>query len=339
MLFRSLSLALALAAACATVSVPLASASTAPAFAAYVDDAFTRYGWTPRARDYLRDRVDVAVDPADVPNTRKLAGMYVGGRIVVWDPFKMGDWLYETLSHEYAHALEDARGGSPATAGPLLYDLLQVAQDETYPEAAWAARHLLQLRDGPTGDWMLDGYYDRMVDRKDYAHLLLALLERGAGFDVSRVPPWFREAYYPHLTPSPPNPYPVRVRARAEPPPADVDARLLRVKNLVAELCGPKLSGVTASPSRSCVSRKRWPGVPFEPLPGAEGRGPAAPAARPTGTPVAQSLPPVAAVTLPPPPRAETPAAPADLPAAASDGDHDSGGGDDSLEATVSGSD
>ncbi len=293
MFFRSVSLAFSLALAiflttAATTAEP-AAAGIAPSFAPYVEDAFQRYGWTQPARAFVRGRIDLTTDPSDLPNTRNLAGMYWSSRIVIWDPFKLGDWMYETITHEYGHALEDARGENPATMGPVLYDMLHLSQDPAYPDAAWAARHLLQLDGSSTGDWMLDGYYASMLDRGDYAHLLLAVLERGAAFDVGRLPPWFRAAYFPHLSPNPPNPYPVRVMAHPSRRPDDYDRRLLRVKNLIAELCGPIMPGATARPTSGCTQRKRWPGVPFDPLPGAEGRGPAAPASlsQPIATPAA----------------------------------------------------
>ncbi len=347
MLFRSLSLAFALLAVVAVASPAPAAAGVSPSFAPYVDDAFRRYGWTDVGSSFVRGRVDLATDPTDVPNTRNLAGMYWSSRIVIWEPLKLGDWMYETISHEYGHALEDARGENPATMGAELYDLLQLTQESDYPAAAWAARHVLQLQTNPTGDWMLDGYYSSMLDRADYAHLLLAVLERGAAFDVGRLPPWFRDAYFPHLKPNPPNPYPVRVVLRPETPPADYDRRVLRVKNLIAELCGPVMPGATSKPKSDCAERKRWPGTPFDPLPGAEGRGPASPTL-PTQPVVPVAL--AARVSSPPAPTravaAATPLEPAMVSAVPEDSDEaadaaatDASSSPDGRDATASSDD
>jgi len=204
------------------------------------------------------------------------------------------------FAHEYGHAVDDARGFSDTTIGSVLYDLLELSQDPTRPEAAWGARQILQLRDDDSGFTDTLGYH-AMLDHKDYSHLSIALLEFGVGNDAAKLPDWFRQAYYPYLQPGTPRlSRPVQVPIDRVP--QDIAARTQRVVDLIAQYCGPVLAGAQTHASTTCVGHTRpWPDVPYLPYPGAESTGPAAP-----GVPHAPlvEVPPVvpSAPTGPPPP-------------------------------------
>ena len=111
---------------------------------------------------FLLDRVQISIDPADALFARGFA-------------------------HEYGHAMDNARGYSDSIVGNVLYDLLELSQDTTHPEADWAARQILQLRDDDGGRADTLGYR-AMLDHKDFSHLSIALLEFGVGNDAAKLP-------------------------------------------------------------------------------------------------------------------------------------------------------
>jgi len=197
------------------------------------------------------ERVQITIDPAD--------GLFARG-----------------FAHEYGHAMDNARGYSDSIVGNVLYDLLELSQDRTHPEANWGARQILQLRDDD-GDRANTLGYHTMLDHSDFSHLSIALLEFGVGNDPAKLPDWFRQAYYPYLQPTTPR------LARAVPVPidivpGDIAVRTQRVVDLIAQLCGPSLPGAQTKPATTCASHTRpWPDVPYAPYPGASGTGPAAP--------------------------------------------------------------
>jgi hypothetical protein len=221
------------------------------------------------------------------------------------------------FSHEYQHAVDDARGLRRETSGIILFDLLQLSQDERYPDAAWAARQVLELR-VPQGGFV-SGEYALLLDGIDPAHFMLAVLELGVANDVTRLPDWFRDAYFPQRDPTVAADHTATSRpirgARGDPAPADVGLRQQRVLDVMAERCGPVLPGATTLPKYTCsnyIAPTTFDGVPYPPMPGANGRGPAFPGApSPFGpTPTTTAPPPSAPTPIPtatPPPPAQRP--------------------------------
>jgi hypothetical protein len=155
------------------------------------------------------------------------------------------------------------------------------------------------------------GEYALLLDGTDPAHLMLAVLELGVANDVTRLPDWFRAAYFPNRDPAAPANHTATSRpgrgAKSDPAPADVGARQQRVVDLMAERCGPVLPGATTLPKYACsnyTTSTTFDGVPYPPMPGANGRGPAAPGApSPFGvTPPTTAPPPPPPTGIPTPP-------------------------------------
>jgi len=72
------------------------------------------------------------------------------------------------LPTSFGHTLDNARGYSDNIVGNVLYDLLELSQDTTHPEANWGARQILQLRDDD-GDRANTLGYHSMLDTRTSA--------------------------------------------------------------------------------------------------------------------------------------------------------------------------
>jgi hypothetical protein len=156
------------------------------------------------------------------------------------------------MNHEYIHAMEFARGNSVGTVGNILADALELSNESDYPLAAYAARRVLGLT----------GRDDHPVfATKDWFHIDHDILE-DVGWDVANLPAWYRDAYFPYLTPGPAAR--VSVSLTPAPLPVDSDRRTQRVLDAIATLCGPVLPGArVAVPSVACGAGPLWPDEPF----------------------------------------------------------------------------
>ena len=216
--------------------------------------ALRNYGWRPEAIAYMTAHTHLVETqhglnspcPTDVACSLRDGTVYLNE--VPTDP-AMLDYV---LNHEYIHAMEFARGSAESSVGPILEDLLALSVAADRPLAAEAARRALSL----------NGQNDHSaITGQDWFHLEHYVLE-DVGWDVSNLPDWYRDAYFPYLMPNPP----VRKSVTSGPPvqPRDWDLRMTRVLDAIVRMCGPILPGARlGAPGVSCDQAPLWTGVPY----------------------------------------------------------------------------
>jgi hypothetical protein len=223
------------------------------------DRALRNYGWRPEAISYMsaHTRLIATSDGVDNPCPSAVACTIPTGSVYVNVVPTDSATLDYVLNHEFIHAMEYARGNSEGTVGSILADVLELSNESDYPLAAYAARRVLGLT-GPDDHAVLSA--------SDWFHINHDILE-DVGWDVANLPSWYRDAYFPYLTPGPAAR--VNVSPTHAPSPADSDRRTQRALDAIASLCGPVLPGArVTAPSVTCGSGPVWPGEPFAAMTG-----------------------------------------------------------------------
>jgi hypothetical protein len=248
--------------------------STTSAFLAGARDrALHNYGWRPEPMSYIAGHTRLLSTPGGVgsPCPSAVACTVSNGTVflnMIPDDEHLLDYV---LNHEFIHAMEYARGSSEGTIGATLADVLVLSKDTSFPVAASAARRVLEL----------SGIDDHpVITGRDWFHIEHDILG-DVGWDVANLPGWYREAYFPYLSPGPA----ARKSIAQTPisPQRDTDMRIQRVLDTIVSMCGPVLPGARlTSPTVTCGPRPLWSGVPYAAMTG--GFAPSPPS-RPAGPP------------------------------------------------------
>jgi hypothetical protein len=170
------------------------------------------------------------------------------------------------LNHEFAHAMEYARGSSEGTVGAILADVLMLSTDTSFPLAASAARRVLGLSGGDDHP---------VITERDWFHIEHDILG-DVGWDVANLPGWYRDAYFPYLLPAPTAHKSISQIPTSQP--RDIDLRMQRALDTIVSMCGPVLPGARLSSATvTCGPRPLWPGVPYTAMTGGAAPPPAGP--------------------------------------------------------------
>ncbi|GAC1319692.1 MAG: hypothetical protein NVSMB2_15200 [Chloroflexota bacterium] len=267
---------------CALLGLLLAS-SVMPANAESADVAFNLamrdralndYGWRPEAIAYITRHTrlistpggDGSPCPTAVACTLPNGSVYLNASVT-------GRSLEYVLNHEYIHAMEFARGSAEGNVGRILADVLVLSTDPDYPDAAYAARRVLDLTVG-------DGH--GVIASHDWFHIEHDILE-DVGWDVGNLPGWFSDQYFPYLQPAPQAGRAVSPARRPLVP--DADVRTQSVLDTIVSLCGPILPGARLTATMvPCAPATEWADAPYGPMLGGAAPAPTTSAqARPIG--------------------------------------------------------